>query len=145
VKAVQELSKSNDDKDARIDAQQKQIDELKQMFLSLQQSFNQCNPCVQKSQMSSELSVISGAALQQNVPNPFNHTTTINYTLPQTYSSAKIIVTDKAGKVLKQENLTAKGKGSLNLDASAFASGAYQYSLYVDGKLIDTKQMILAK
>src|SRR5678809_532730 len=83
VKAVQELSKSSDYKDARIDAQQKQIDELKQMVLSLQQSFNQCNPCVQKSQMSNELSVMSSAALQQNIPNPFNHTTTINYTLPQ--------------------------------------------------------------
>ena len=88
---------------------------------------------------------MSDAALQQNIPNPFNHTTIINYSLPQTYSSARIIVTDKAGKVLKQVSLTAKGKGSLNVDASAFASGVYQYSLYVDGKLIDTKQMILAK
>jgi hypothetical protein len=72
--------------------------------------------------------------------------------LPQTYSSAKIIVTDKAGKVLKQANLPAgrqgisgTGNGSLQVDASALSSGAYQYSLYVDGKLIDTKQMVLAK
>jgi hypothetical protein len=46
---------------------------------------------------------------------------------------------------LKQVSLTAKGKGSLHVDASAFASGAYQYSLYVNGTLIDTKQMVLAK
>jgi hypothetical protein len=89
--------------------------------------------------------VITSALLQQNIPNPFNHTTTINYTLPQQYLSAKIIVTDKSGKTLKEVNLTAKGNGSLKLDASTLANGAYQYSLYVDGKMIDTKQMVLTK
>ena len=49
------------------------------------------------------------------------------------------------GKVLKEIKLTSKGKGSLQLDASTLASGAYQYSLYIDGKLVDTKQMLLAK
>ena len=81
------------------------------------------------------------ALLQQNIPNPFYHTTTINHSLPQTYSSAKIVVTDKSGKLLKELNLTAKEKGSFNLDTSTLAAGAYQYSLYVNGKLIDTKQM----
>ena len=47
--------------------------------------------------------------------------------------------------MLKEVTLSANGKGSVNVDASTLASGAYQYSLYVDGKLIDTKQMILAK
>jgi flagellar hook assembly protein FlgD len=95
--------------------------------------------------MSNELSVMSGASLSQNIPNPFNKTTTINYTLPQAYSSAKIIVTDKAGKVLKEVKLSAKGTGSLTIDGSVLSSGAYQYSLYVDGRLVDTKQMELLK
>jgi hypothetical protein len=95
--------------------------------------------------MSDELSVISGASLQQNIPNPFSHMTTINYALPQTFSSAKIIITDKGGNALKEINISVKGRGSLTVDASTLASGAYQYSLYVDGRLIDTKQMILTK
>jgi hypothetical protein len=33
----------------------------------------------------------------------------------------------------------------VTVDASTMAAGAYQYSLYVDGKLIDTKQMLLTK
>ena len=85
------------------------------------------------------------ATLEQNIPNPFNNTTTINYTLPKKYSSAKIIVVDKSGKVLKEINISGSGKGSLKIDASTLASGAYNYSLYVDGKLIGTKQMVLAK
>jgi hypothetical protein len=138
VKAVQELSKINDDKDAKIDAQDKKIDDL-------QKQINELKAMIVASQSSAAISSVS---LQQNIPNPFNHTTTINYTLPQTYSTAKIIVTDNGGKTLKElslpagrQGINAKGKGSLNIDASILASGAYQYSLIVDGKLIDTKQM----
>ncbi len=85
------------------------------------------------------------AFLDQNIPNPFNHTTTIAYTLPQHYSSTKIAIADKAGAVLKEISVSDTGKGSLKVDASTLASGAFTYSLYVDGRLIDTKQMMLVK
>jgi hypothetical protein len=138
VKAVQELSEQNDEMkktyEAKINELQNQIDELKAMITSNQSTVN--------TQLSTN---ISSASLQQNIPNPFNQTTSINYTLPQTYSSAKMIVTDKSGKALKEVTLSAKGKGTVTVDASTLASGAYQYSLYVEGKLVDTKQMILSK
>ncbi len=142
VKAVQELSKMNDDKDTKIDALQKQNDELEKRLEKLEAMMN-----VQQSTSNIQLRIfnISSASLEQNIPNPFNHTTTINYTLPQTYSSAKIIITDKSAKTLKEVNLSGNGKGSLKVDASGLANGAYQYSLYVDEKLIATKQMILEK
>jgi hypothetical protein len=64
------------------------------------------------------------SSLEQNISNPFNHTITIIYILPQQFSSAKIIITDKAGKILKEVNLPAgrqglsgSGKGSLQVDA----------------------------
>jgi hypothetical protein len=31
------------------------------------------------------------------------------------------------------------------VDASTIAAGAYNYTLYVDGKLIGSRQMVLAK
>ena len=61
------------------------------------------------------------------------------------FSSAQIIITGYSGKVLKQINISKAGKGILNVDAGMLASGAYNYSLLVDGKLIDTKSMVLAK
>ena len=85
------------------------------------------------------------ASLEQNIPNPFSHTTIINYLLPQQYTSAKIIIGDKSGKLLREINLSGSGKGSLKVDASTLANGAYNYSLYVDGRLITTKQMILSR
>jgi hypothetical protein len=148
VNSVKELSSKNDALVSTNDEQKSEIqnlisevDALKQIVLQLQQNFNSCNPCAQTSAMSDELSMMSGASLSQNIPNPFNHTTTINYAIPQQYSSAKIIVTDKIGKALKQINLAGSGKGSVQVDASTLSSGAYQYSLVIDGKLIDTKQM----
>ncbi|HYJ64709.1 MAG TPA: tail fiber domain-containing protein [Parafilimonas sp.] len=136
IKSVQEqqqmidgLKKSNDDLKKQNQSFQKQIDELKAMIVSNKSTVNVR---------------LSTASLKQNIPNPFNHTTTINYTLPQTYSSAQIIVTNKSGKTLQQINVSGT-KNSVSIDASTLASGAYQYSLYVDGNLIETKQMVLAK
>jgi hypothetical protein len=140
VKAVQELSAQNDElkKDflAKIIELQKQIDQLisqtpGDQFVSSSQSLKTIS--------------ISSASLGQNIPNPFSNTTTINYNLPKSFASAQIIITDKSGKVLKQVNVSGSAKGSVQIDATTLSGGAYQYSLLVDGKLIDTKQMILTK
>ena len=47
--------------------------------------------------------------------------------------------------MIKQISLNTKGKGNINVDTSTLAAGAYQYTLYVNGKLIDTKQMVLSR
>ena len=130
VKAVQELSKQNDYLKNENESLQARVSKLEAMMnVSTQSPIN--------SQQSSE---ISSASLFQNIPNPFSNTTTINYSLPQHFTSAKIIITDKNGNALKTITLS-NNKGSVNVNASTLSSGAYQYSLYVDGKLIDTKQM----
>ena len=139
IKAVQELDEIQNSK---FKDQNDEISELKKENIELKERLAKLEALMN---VQTAATNVSSASLQQNIPNPFNHTTTINYTLPQTYFSAKIIVTDKSGKSLKEVNVSAKGNGSLKLDASTLASGAYQYSLYVDGKLIDTKQMVLAK
>jgi hypothetical protein len=127
VKAVQELSAKND-------SLQKQINDLKAMVTATNQS----------SVNNHQLTVVSSALLAQNLPNPFSHSTTINYTIPSTYSSAKIVVTDKLGNTIKVISISGV-KGSVTVDASTLLSGTYQYTLYVDGKAIDSKQMLLNK
>jgi hypothetical protein len=135
VKAVQELSKMNDDKDAAIQQQNIKIDDL-------QKQINELKTLIHVQQSSED---ISSASLGQNIPNPFNHTTTIGYYLINQFSSAQIVITDKDGRQLKQFNLSNAGKGTITVDASTLASGAYNYALYTDGKLIESKQMILTK
>lgn len=142
VKAVQELSIKNEelemkneklktDYDTGVKDLQRKIDELKLLMQSgNKQSMNINQP---------------GAVLEQNIPNPFNQSATINYTLPAKFSSAKIMVTDNNGKTIKQFTLSAAASGSLNINAGTLAQGTYIYSLYVDGKFIDSKRMVIAK
>jgi hypothetical protein len=140
VKAVQELS-------ARNDSLQKQIDELKALMIAASQNSS-------SSQLSMN-AISNNALLEQNIPNPFSHTTTINYILPQSRNggtTAQIIVTDNSGNTVKQINLpvasqgiSGTGKGSVNVDLTSITSGNYNYSLVIDGKIICTKQMVLVR
>ena len=81
------------------------------------------------------------ASLEQNIPNPFVHTTSIGYTLPQKFTRAQMMITDKEGRTLLVRDISGSGKANFTVDASVLASGAYNYSLLVDGKLVATKQM----
>ncbi|HEY2727023.1 MAG TPA: hypothetical protein VGI61_07615, partial [Parafilimonas sp.] len=137
VKGMQELSAQNDSLKKIVNSLQSQIDELKAMIVSNQSSVN--------SQQSMVNSQWSSAVLSQNTPNPFSNSTTINYSLPQHYTSAKIIVVDESGKTIKSIDLSGTGKGSINFSSPFRAGASYQYSLYVDGRLIDSKQMVLTK
>ncbi len=148
VKAVQELSKMNDAKNASIDSMKTEIGNLKSEMAELKAMIvsSQSTPVPLNAGVNSQQSaVLSSASLQQNIPNPFTHTTSIAYTLPQKFSSAQIVITDKNGKTLKAVTISGSGKSNLSVDASTLASGAYEYSLMIDGRLVATKQMMIAK
>ena len=143
IKSVQELSKMNDQKDAEIAQQgaqindlQKQINDLKALLLPGKTDITTADPLLTNSAV---------ASLAQNVPNPFASSTSINYNLPKQFSSARIMITDKAGNTVKQFSISGAGKGNITVDAAMLSSGTYQYSLYVDGKLLASKQMLLGK
>jgi hypothetical protein len=127
VKAVQELSKQND--------------ELKERLAKLESLISP----EQLTTNDKQTITLSNASLEQNSPNPFNQSTIIRYTLPAKFVSAQIVITDQTGKVLKQVNISTVGKGSLNVQAGSLAAGIYSYSLVTAGHLIDTKKMILTK
>lgn len=137
IKGIQELMKINEEKDAKIDALQKQIDELKAIVLKGNQSSTSSNATINTS--------LTDASLEQNAPNPFASATTIRYALPQKFATAQILITDKSGKTIKQLNVSGAGKGVVNVEASALSAGTYNYSLIVDGKIISTKQMVVTK
>jgi hypothetical protein len=80
--------------------------------------------------------------LEQNVPNPFTETTTIAYTIVNSFSKAVIVFSAVNGEIIKSVQLNNAGKGQINISASLVAKGIYTYSLIVDGKLIQTKKMI---
>ena len=99
---------------------------------------------VNKSTSGTNLSMeLSSAYLNQNLPNPFGQSTVIGYYLPENAGPAKMIVTDMNGTVIKTLTITAKGKGNLTLGRNALAAGEYMYSLWIDGRQVDIKRMII--
>jgi len=140
IKGMQELSTTNGEKDVAIKDLQKQIDELKQLVKS--------NSAVTKDRIqniSEMVELKSTSVLEQNTPNPFTNNTVIRYSLPDNKGNSFINFYSSAGVVLKSIKLNASGKGVIDVEASELASGIYQYSLIVDGKVIETKQMIRLK
>jgi hypothetical protein len=132
VKAVQELSEKNEEKDKKIDNLQHQIDELKVLINKImdnQQAFSSINS--------------NRASLAQNAPNPFNRSTTIIYTLPSVYSEAYILITTIDGKTIKRLNISGSGKGSISVEPGILQAGTYQYGLYISNKFITSKKMII--
>ncbi|MFT3705106.1 MAG: tail fiber domain-containing protein [Agriterribacter sp.] len=130
IKGMQQLSKKNDSLEEE-NAELKERLERIESILKISPNANQ---------------TLSGSSLAQNSPNPFRGNTVISYNVPQQggLGTSQIVVYDAAGKALKQFNVS-QGRGTVNLDASMLPSGTYNYSLFVDGKVVDTKKMVLIK
>lgn len=136
VKAVQELSTANDQKDQLIKALEEKFKDILQQFNELKSTVSQTSNL----KTSPVVTLNDPSALQQNIPNPFKGNTVINYKLPNTFSSAQIVVTDNSGKNLKLISLT-KGSTQVTLSAGFLPSGSYRYTLIIDGLVIQSKSM----
>jgi hypothetical protein len=144
VKAVQELSKMNDEKEEKIAEQdrklgslQKEIDELRQQVQGL------LNNGITTSLQS--IKPAKGAGLQQNTPNPFSQNTTIHYTIPPGVQAAQIAVYNSDGKQLKMYTISNSGNNTITISAGTLAAGTYNYALLIEGKVIDSKSMVITR
>lgn len=86
---------------------------------------------------------LSSNVLYQNIPNPTNSSTSIDCYLDSHVSKAVIAVYDLNGLQLKEYPIYYQGKNTIKIESNEFKPGMYMYSLLVDGKLIDTKRMVI--
>ena len=82
-------------------------------------------------------------ALYQNKPNPANLSTTIECFIDSNALDATIAIYDLNGLQIKEYHIYHQGKNTVTISAGEFKPGMYMYSLMVDGKLIDTKRMVI--
>ncbi len=120
------------------DNQQLQINDLLNRISDLEDCA--CNTLSQE-EVTAERN--SGAILYQNIPNPFNGTTSIKYYVPTTHIKAAIVFSNTSGQIIDNINLEQLGDQELYFNSESLAAGMYYYTLYVDGKKIDTKKMII--
>lgn len=125
--------------------QQQMIEQQKQRIDALEKNNAELMKKISASTGIGHLSEISdGFTMEQNIPNPFNQKTLITYNLPLTFNSAYIAVYDLAGKQLTTQQLTQKGASSVVISSEKLAAGIYIYSIIADGKVMDSKRMIIA-
>ena len=85
------------------------------------------------------------ATLYQNAPNPFTEETVISYVVPTEAKQASIYIYNMLGEQLSKYDINAFGEGNITISANELYAGTFLYSLVIDGKLIDTKQMIITQ
>lgn len=85
------------------------------------------------------------ATLNQNTPNPFNDTTVISYSLPETIQRADIYIYDLNGHQVMNIPVVERGYSSVTINGGSLSAGMYIYSLIADGQEIGSHRMILTK
>jgi trimeric autotransporter adhesin len=129
VKAVQELSAKLEQQNI---AHQEEIAELKQQLSKYE---------------GREIGISgqTGSRLLQNTPNPFSTDTEIKMTLSESTRHASIVIYNLEGKQLKNLQVNERGDTSIKISGNELDAGMYLYTLIIDGKVADTKRLILTK
>lgn len=88
-------------------------------------------------------SLNSNIKLFQNIPNPFNESTRIDFKLDNNVKNARICIYDLTGKELKCYMIKDKNESSIMIKGKELKPGIYIYSLIVDNEIYDSKRMVL--
>lgn len=76
-------------------------------------------------------------------PNPANNHVKISYSIPNKYSTAKIVVRNMVGQVIEQYEAKVAHNAYLNINTSDFVNGVYFYSVIADGVTLSTKKLVV--
>lgn len=83
--------------------------------------------------------------LNQNNPNPFGSSTVIGYKLDGDFDNAMIGIYDLTGQQKQLVNLNGNNvNGEITVYSNEIGgAGQYVYSLIVDGRIVDSKKMVI--
>jgi len=98
-----------------------------------------------KNEIEKSIGISDRAALFQNNPNPFNAATEIKMTIPENVGFATVMIYNLEGKQMKNIQVRDRGEVSVKISGSELSAGMYLYALIADGKVVDTKRMILTQ
>jgi hypothetical protein len=122
VKAMQEQQAENK-------ALKEEIAELRQMVLDMKNGTNH--------------TITSMSTLNQATPNPASNSVRISYSLSTGVTHAQLLFTDAVGKTIKAISLN--GSGNVEVNTTSLSSGVYNYSLFIDNKIVETKKLVVAR
>lgn len=130
IKGMQEQDAENKVKDKKIINLETELADLRKLVMELKN--NGASPKQ------------PSAFMKQNTPNPFYMNTIIKYYTPENTTHAQITITDIKGSFIKSF-VAKKGEGEINIRSGELSAGIYNYTLYVNDKKIDTRQMVITR
>jgi hypothetical protein len=83
----------------------------------------------------------SQAELGSAYPNPANEKFTVDYTLTGE-QTAQLILLNMLGTKIREEPVTG-GNGKIQMNVADLAEGVYFYSLYLNGKSVSTRKLLI--
>lgn len=123
--------------DKEITALQEKIEKLEKALQQLQQQLSAVNGRI-------DVNVTNSSSLEVS-PNPVTSNTTIKYSYPSGSTSAFVNVSDQTGKLIKRFDVKLANRSSVNLSLGKNTVGIYIVSLEVNGKTVESKQVVFAK
>jgi len=139
VNAIKEQQKVIDSQKEEIETLREEMTEIKEMMQTVLNT--------QSTDINQQQIQLDGrdAYLEQNQPNPFNGNTLIKYHVPTEAKQAIVNIFDINGQLIHSESITRMGTGEIQIKAGTITAGTYSYSLVIDGKVLDTKKMVLVR
>jgi len=138
IKAIQEQQEIIEEKEDR-------IRDLEQRLADLEETLERVVQHVELPNEEEAPVILHDAKLGQNEPNPSLGTTRIPFTVPTSARSATLRVTASNGQLIKEIAIDQRGQGQLTLQTGQLSPAAYQYTLWIDGQAVATKQMLIQK
>ena len=128
LKALQDLTATLEAQQQEIKALKKQLESSKAAVATIADSTN-----------------LKGIALYQNNPVPPSIETEIKISLPKETDNANLIFYTREGKQLKILHLFNRGDFKVKVDSRELGMGTCFYALMVDGKIIDSKRLLVRR
>ena len=150
AEAIKEQSAIFDEKEAAITTLQNDLEELKNQVQQMAAHLDDDADVKTENQTSSKKSTRwnesedGKAKLHSNFPNPFSGETKIGYEIPSGTQHAKLILSDRAGRIVKSVRLT-DNQQFITINASELLDVVHFYSLEIDGNIVATKRMMAIK
>ncbi len=159
-KQMQDIRQKNTDLTRQNQVMQERNAELQNTINELQNQFNAvlteveqlktiqaqcCGSMGANSQTGSNSNAMDAnqPSLGQNVPNPFSQNTIISYYLPINMPNAVITIRSMTGTALQTYKISSSGHGQISVSQGTLAPATYEYDMIVNGKIIDSKKMII--
>jgi hypothetical protein len=145
VNSVKDLSSKNEQLAMNNEELQKRVVALENQS-SIENQKSSTTDGFVRTQVSSVGGDLEGAALLgQNIPNPFDNSTLIPFRIPKNCHDASIMITNTSSSEVISVIPISCNEDHVSINAGVLASGMYSYTLYINGKMIETKNMVLTK